>query len=331
MSMASNTFHPIRLTDEDQLALLGLMLAIMNADLSLEEDDEKRRAREAARGLLRMKRRDAYPDGKGAEEPLDIENRVVLDDRLRAVDSPGHSLLILASTMAYEPWAQLHETNAGRVNRDARRQVIQSAAVPLPGRFHDDVADDLEGFIWPSMAQRAMERMGPREWWAVGGMTIVGVATAGIAAPWIGAAIGGAMGLEGAAAGAAGLAAMGGGAVAGGGLGMAGGTAMIGALGGLGGGTLAAMYAQAADRAQVEVETRVLRAFVHVAHETGAATALEARRIEAALECEIANLIAQRAREAFDGSPQRKATAEELSHVVDLRRTVSPIPFEITS
>lgn len=327
--MASNEFHPIRLTDEDQLALLGLMLAIMNADLALEEDDEKRRARQAACGLLRMKRRDAYPDGKGAEEPLDIEERAALDDRLRAVESPGHSLLILASTMAYEPWAQLHETHAGRVNRDVRREVIQSAAVPLPGRFHDDVADDLEGFVWPSMAQRAMEHMGPREWWAVGGMAIVGVATAGIAAPWIGAAIGGAMGLEGAAAGAAGLAAMGGGAVASGGLGMAGGTAMIGALGGLGGGTLAAMYAQA-NRAQVEIETRVLRAFVHVAHENGAATALEARRIEAALECEIANLIAQRAREAFDGTPQIKDTAEELSHVVDLRRTVSPIPFEIT-
>jgi hypothetical protein len=328
--MVSNNFHPICLTDEDQLALLGLMLAIMNADLPLEEDEDKRRAREAARGRLRMKRRDACPDGKGAEEPLDIEDRAGLDVRLRAVDSPGHSLLILASGIAYEPWAQLHATHAGRVSRDVRREVIQSAAVPLPGRFHNDVADDLEGFIWPSMAQRATERMGPREWWAVGGMAIVGVATAGIAAPWIGGAIGGAMGLQGAAAGAAGLAAIGGGAVAGGGLGMAGGTAMIGALGGLGGSTLAAMYAQGANRAQIEIETRVLRAFVHVAHENGPATALEARRIEAALECEIANLIAKRAHESFEDVPERRGTSEELSHVVHLRRTVSPIPFEIT-
>ncbi len=54
--------------------------------------------------------------------------------------------------------------------------------------------------------------------------------TGGLAAPAIGAAVGSAMGLSGAAATSAGLAAIGGGALAAGGLGMAGGTAIISAV-----------------------------------------------------------------------------------------------------
>lgn len=59
------------------------------------------------------------------------------------------------------------------------------------------------------------------------GAAILFAITGGVAAPVIGAAIGGAMGLAGAAATSAGLAFLGGGAIAAGGLGMAGGTAVI--------------------------------------------------------------------------------------------------------
>ena len=59
--------------------------------------------------------------------------------------------------------------------------------------------------------------------------------TGGLAAPAIGAAVGSAMGLSGAAATSAGLAAIGGGSLAAGGLGMAGGTAVVsGVAAGLG-------------------------------------------------------------------------------------------------
>lgn len=78
--------------------------------------------------------------------------------------------------------------------------------------------------------------------WSIAG-TGAAILTAGLAAPLIAGAIGGAMGLAGAAATTAGLAAIGGGAIAAGGLGMAGGMQILiggGALlGAVGGGSVA--------------------------------------------------------------------------------------------
>ena len=68
----------------------------------------------------------------------------------------------------------------------------------------------------------------------------LGVATMGVAAPLIGAAVGSALGLSGAAATSAGLAALGGGSMAAGGFGMAGGTALLTGLGAIGGAGAAA-------------------------------------------------------------------------------------------
>lgn len=93
----------------------------------------------------------------------------------------------------------------------------------------------------------------------------LGVATAGLAAPAIGAAIGSAMGLSGAAAVNAGLAALGGGAISAGGLGVAGGTALIGGMGGLvgsGGAAAASAFVKSNDVTpeMVELEARKLEA-----------------------------------------------------------------------
>lgn len=85
------------------------------------------------------------------------------------------------------------------------------------------------------------------------------VVTGGLAAPAIGAAVGGVMGLSGAAATSAGLAAIGGGSLAAGGLGMAGGTAIIQAVAG-GVGVLGSKIAfSAADAASAKKENRELR------------------------------------------------------------------------
>ena len=80
------------------------------------------------------------------------------------------------------------------------------------------------------------------------------VLTGGLAAPAIGAAVGGIMGLSGAAATSAGLAAIGGGALAAGGLGMAGGTAIIEAVAGGAGlvGTKIALSSKDAFKAKKE-------------------------------------------------------------------------------
>ena len=68
--------------------------------------------------------------------------------------------------------------------------------------------------------------------WTIGG-TLIALATAGLAAPAIATAIGGVMGLSGAAAASAGLAFLGGGAIAAGGFGMAGGFVVLVGGGGL--------------------------------------------------------------------------------------------------
>ena len=79
----------------------------------------------------------------------------------------------------------------------------------------------------------------------LGGIAIA--ATGGLAAPLVGSAVGGAMGLSGAAATSAGLAALGGGSLAAGGAGMAGGiaavTTALGAAGATGAGVAAAKLA----------------------------------------------------------------------------------------
>jgi hypothetical protein len=86
------------------------------------------------------------------------------------------------------------------------------------------------------------------------------VATGGLAAPAIGAAVGSTfMGLSGAAATSAGLAAIGGGSLAAGGLGMAGGTAIISAVAGGVGTVATAIATSAAEGAKAKKQNQELR------------------------------------------------------------------------
>lgn len=86
------------------------------------------------------------------------------------------------------------------------------------------------------------------------------VATGGLAAPAIGAAVGSTfMGLSGAAATSAGLAAIGGGSLAAGGLGMAGGTAIISAVAGGVGAVTTAVATSAAEGTKAKKQNEELR------------------------------------------------------------------------
>jgi hypothetical protein len=105
-----------------------------------------------------------------------------------------------------------------------RRMIDAGLDSEVISRIELDFADGVRRFR-PS---RLFERV------AVGAaIAVVLAATGGVAAPAIGAAIGGVMGLSGAAATAAGLAFLGGGSLAGGGLGVLGGTVAV-----VGGGAL---------------------------------------------------------------------------------------------
>lgn len=100
-------------------------------------------------------------------------------------------------------------------------------------------------------------------WWKVAGVAIAGGAigwlTMGLAAPAIGAAIGGAMGLSGAAATSAGLALLGGGSLAAGGLGMAGGTMLLAGIGSVVGGATAAKGGRVAGLTAGQVATETIK------------------------------------------------------------------------
>jgi hypothetical protein len=132
------------------------------------------------------------------------------------------SLLMLIELHSFDPYPP-HTQWSRAAHKDAIRQLVDL----MPEVTIDDSR------LVKSSFDRAMRRLMLRttNWWKVLGLALAGGVVGGIplffAAPLIGAAVGGAMGLSGAAATSAGLAALGGGSIATGGFGMAGGTAIL--------------------------------------------------------------------------------------------------------
>lgn len=137
--------------------------------------------------------------------------------------------LLLIELYSFYPWSP--ESKVGWVSR-ARDESLTTLAMKMPAgsdKAFKKVKKEFKRIL-------ARLRRDNTNWWKVGGLAVggaaVGVLTLGLAAPVIGAAIGGFMGLSGAAATSAGLAMLGGGSLAAGGLGMAGGTLIVAGAGG---------------------------------------------------------------------------------------------------
>jgi hypothetical protein len=146
------------------------------------------------------------------------------------IESRSRALLLMVELVAYQPWGA-----DVRWVSSARRSGLEAVAGYLTALRPGDlraVTDELDAVL------RALARRNVR-WGRVAAASAVGVAVGvasmGLATPLIGAAIGGTLGLSGAAATSAGLAALGGGSIAAGGFGMAGGTALLAGIGALGG------------------------------------------------------------------------------------------------
>jgi hypothetical protein len=233
--------------DADEMAVLTLLQQLMlGRDLIAEKDAErartKRRFRDgfaAAATVAHWSRAEDLP--VWAREPAAaIAARVPAQQRRPVEDAAavfgGHvaprsrALLLLIELVAFEPWAG----GVGWV-RSARRDALAVIAGHLTALKPGDLRAVTAEF---DAVLRALARRDVR-WGRVAAVSaaglVLGVASMGIAAPMIGAAVGGALGLSGAAATSAGLAALGGGSVAAGGFGMAGGTALLSGLGALGG------------------------------------------------------------------------------------------------
>lgn len=156
------------------------------------------------------------------------------------VTERSHAVSMLIELMLYRPWPDSKIDWVSKV----RSRSLREAAGSLPALRDNDLdIMEREYRVLMRRLRRASVKWGRVALVSAAGLGL-GVVTAGWAAPFIGAAVGGAMGLSGAAATSAGLAALGGGSLAAGGFGVAGGTALLTGLGGAAGASAAALGAR---------------------------------------------------------------------------------------
>lgn len=323
--------EPLVLNIHEQEALTGVLLTLWSRDIGAEDDEERKAARSARRNRLRFARRERAPDGKPRQEPTAVEDAAHLKALLGRVRTEAHALQLFVTACASQPWTTMDERFAGRLDEDVRQATLTEVAALLPGNLDDASLVGVDAVLWPGRARRVVRgvKRNPLKTGALfGGAAVVGIATAGVAAPAIGAAIGRHMGLAGAAATSAGLAAIGGGSLASGGLGMAGGTTLIGALGVLGGGGIGAAIGAGEAARHVEAEGSQLQALVSIGRkldeETRSATWDQARLIE----LEIARLISERAR--VTDAKVIAAISDEIARSIRLRRNLGKPRFALS-
>jgi hypothetical protein len=164
------------------------------------------------------------------------------------VVSPVHASMILSETMFTNPWSS--EKLNSDVRRIAMKELSYLLKIPDPAANVDLILDQY------LPRQRSFKKIAL--------ITLFSVAGGLVMAPHIGAAIGAAMGLSGAAATSAGLAALGFGSVAAGGFGMAGGTIVVGALAGAVGGGASLTAATSLIKSDPEIEALKLKVSLHL-------------------------------------------------------------------
>lgn len=172
------------------------------------------------------------------------------------VGDASRMYLLLIELYSFYPWSA--ETKANWVKK-TRMESLNTLALKMPTGTDRAVREVDKKF---KEILRRLQRKNTN-WWLVAGIALaggaIGVLTMGLAAPAIGAAIGGVMGLSGAAATSAGLALLGGGSLAAGGFGMAGGTMLLAGIGGVVGGSAAAKGGRATGLTAGQVATETIK------------------------------------------------------------------------
>lgn len=282
------------LNDEESLALSLAKLAIMEADLEGDSDhggrivkrDLVRRYVElfsstlgvtveggeqldwlTARGVASSVGGASGDDvASGLSEALDgyggdaVRYIVTSPDLARCalskVAQRQRAIVLLLELVAFYPWP------AGTTwERDVRQasldQLVAGISAPVDSELMGEIDRRLSSTV-RRLGRKGIDRK-KVAYVAVGG-AIGGLLTGGLAAPLIGSAIGGTMGLSGAAATSAGLALLGGGAVSAGGVGVAGGTVVVAGVAGMGSAGLGAAgtWLRGAEADEVVVESAKL-------------------------------------------------------------------------
>ena len=229
----------LELSPDEVLTLHALQCQMMRTDLGRERKD---RVRVRKSEILERFHAEfvaaiaSEPRFSGASGELVDEHAGVAGlsdpgaaERLaRRIDKRSRGIILLIELMTFNPWYPEHKWVV-----DARKEALKTAVGELAGISEDDYAAATKEF---DALSKQLRRKSIR-WGRIAAVTVVGaglgVATAGWAAPFIGSAIGAAMGLSGAAATSAGLAAIGGGSIASGGFGIFGGTILVSGVGGV--------------------------------------------------------------------------------------------------
>jgi hypothetical protein len=149
---------------------------------------------------------------------------------LGGVDQRRRGIVLMIELAAFQPWPESTDWNT-----DKRREALFAFVDAMPAPVDHGLMREIDKALTVAVRRLSRREVDKRKVVAVvAGGAAIGVLTGGLAAPLIGGAVGGVMGLSGAAATSAGLALLGGGSVAAGGLGMAGGTAVIAGTAGVG-------------------------------------------------------------------------------------------------
>jgi outer membrane murein-binding lipoprotein Lpp len=243
--------HDLQLTTDETLVLTALQHVMLGRDLIAEKSQPRIAFKTGYRNEFAAGATTAYwarseelpawavehATAIAAKAPAHQRSLIetAAADFGRHVTQRSRALQLMIELTAFQPWAE----QATWVPR-ARRDALGAVASYLPAlRAGDRDAVQAEfAAVSRAVAHRNV-RWGRLAAASAAGL-VLGIATMGAAAPLIGAAVGGALGMSGAAATSAGLAFLGGGSLAAGGFGMAGGTALLAGAGALGGAGAAA-------------------------------------------------------------------------------------------
>ena len=211
-----------KLSDEEQRLLFSLEYYLTKQDIAFSGEDKAKKNK-----WLKSWKKSI----NSKISPPIVANQKKLEDGLNQVKNENLSVPKLGSILLeaslfipYFPLGKKKKKEKLACDYDNKDKAVEKLCTRLAFDY-DLVLSAIDSY------KEALKKIPPSSFWKKVLISVVFAAiiavTGGIAAPVIGAAIGGVMGLSGAAAVSAGLAFLGGGAIAAGGFGMAGGTVVL--------------------------------------------------------------------------------------------------------
>ncbi|MFV1356936.1 cell division protein ZapB [Mycolicibacterium fortuitum] len=227
MHDADNLADQLTLTPGELVALHALRLQMMRNDISQEHRDARRERKQLVFNEFHREFLVALRSS-GTAAPSGSFGQDAAAQLAGAVSPRSRAMILLIDLMTFNPWYPSEKWVSA-----ARQTALQEAVQQFAGVSQSDLDAATREF---DALMRQLKRKSIK-WGRVAAVSVVGLgigaATAGWAAPAVGAAIGGSLGLSGAAATSAGLAMLGGGSIAAGGFGVFGGTILLTGAGGV--------------------------------------------------------------------------------------------------